>query len=218
MMDPYVDTRSFEDLVNASTPDDAYDSIVDNIMRDRDSGWTHNYYKPTKNSTYDAEIARMNQEMNDLNTDVAVNEKLIQKIDDNIKNASITNKKIAVDRFNRATIKAEKGVETKWGEDYAEPDVSRKEFKGDLVEKWKSQRNTAENDMRIYRLRIKEIKELLPKLEWNRYLELSLESNIQRLRNQYVIDYNEEFLRKGITWACNYAAANRYTLVDVEVK
>ena len=218
MMDPYVDTRSFEDLVNASKPDDAYDSIVDNIMRDRDSGWTHNYYKPTKNSTYDAEIARMNQEMNDLNTDVAVNEKLIQKIDDNIKNASITNKKIAVDRFNRATIKAEKGVETKWGEDYAEPDVSRKEFKGDLVEKWKSQRNTAENDMRIYRLRIKEIKELLPKLEWNRYLELSLESNIQRLRNQYVIDYNEEFLRKGITWACNYAAANRYTLVDVEVK
>ena len=218
MMDPYVDTRSFEDLVNASKPDDAYDSIVDNIMRDRDSGWTHNYYKPTKNSTYDAEIARMNQEINDLNTNVAVNEKLIQKIDDNIKNASITNKKIAVDRFNRATIKAEKGVETKWGEDYAEPDVSRKEFKGDLVEKWKSQRNTAENDMRIYRLRIKEIKELLPKLEWNRYLELSLESNLQRLRNQYVIDYNEEFLRKGITWACNYAAANRYTLVDVEVK
>ena len=216
MMDPYVDTRSFEDLVNASTPDDAYDSIVDNIMRDRDSGWTHNYYKPTKNSTYDAEIARMNQEMNDLNTDVAVNEKLIQKIDDNIKNASITNKKIAVDRFNRATIKAEKGVETKWGEDYAEPDVSRKEFKGDLVEKWKSQRNTAENDMRIYRLRIKEIKELLPKLEWNRYLELSLESNIQRLRNQYVIDYNEEFLRKGITWASNYAAANRHTFPPKE--
>ena len=210
MMKPYVDSRSFEDLVNASTPDDAYDSIVDNIMRDRDSGWTLNYYKPTKNSTYDAEIARMNLEMNDLNTSVGINEKLIQKVDDNIKFASVVNKKIAVDRFNRATIKAEKGVETKWGEDYAEPDVSHKEFKGDLVEKWKSQRNTAEDEIRIDRRRIKEIQALLPKLEWNRYLELSLESNIQRLRNQYVIDYNEEFLRKGITWACNYAAANRH--------
>ena len=217
-MDSYTDNRTFDELVNDSKPDSSYDFVVDNILRDRDSGWTLNYYKPTKNSTCDAEIARMNLEINDRNTNIATNEKLIQKIDDNIKFASITNKIIAVDRARRATIKAEVGVETKWGEDYAEPDVSRKEFKGDLVEKWKNQRITAEDEIHIDKLRIKEIQILLPKWEWNRYLELSLESNLQRLRNQYAIDYNEEFLRKGIAWACKYAYTNRYKLVDATIK
>jgi hypothetical protein len=217
-MDSYCDNRSFEDLVNASHVDDAYDSVVDNILRDRDNGWALNYYKPTKNSSYDAEIARMNLELNDLNANVAINEKTIQKIVDNIKYASQKNKIIAKDRVMRATIKDEMGVETKWGQEAAEANTSHLEFKGDLVEKWKSQRNTAEDEIRIDMRRIKEIRALLPKWEWNRYLELSLESNLQRIRNQFVIDHDEEFLRKGVTWACNYAYKNRYTLSEIKAK
>lgn len=217
-MDSYTDNRTFEELVNDSTPDIAYDFVVDNILRDRDNGWTQNYYKPSRNSTCDAEIARMNLEINERNKNVAVNEKLIQRIDDNIRNASQKNKKIAVDRSLRATIKDEMGIETKWGHDAVEPHTSHLEFKGDLVDKWNNQRSTAEDEIHFDKLRIKEIQSLLPKWEWNRYLELSLESNIQRLRNQFVIDHDEEFLRKGVTWACKYADTNRYTLVDVAPK
>jgi hypothetical protein len=217
-MDTYVDNRSFEELVTDTTPDDSYDFVIDNILRDRDNGWTLNYYKPSRNSSCDAEIARINQEIIECTTAIAVNQKLVTKIEENIKNASQKNKKIAVDRAMRSAIKDEMGVETKWGQEAAEADTSHLVFKSDLVEKWKNQRNTAEEEIRIDTRRLKEIKSLLPKWEWNRYLELSLESNIQRLRNQFVIDHDEEFLRKGVTWACKYADTNRYTLVDVVPK
>jgi hypothetical protein len=207
-IEPYLDNRTFEELVNSSIPDDSYNFVVDNILHDRDNGWTLNYYKSEGKSSYDAEISRMNLEIIDRTTSIVTNEKLLQKINDNIKNASEKNRQIAVERAHTAT-KEEKAVK---------PVISHLEFKNDLVETWKNQRELAEDEMMIDRRRITEIKSLLPKWEWNRYLELSLESNLQRIRNQFVIDHDEEFLRKGVTWACNYAYKNRYTLSEIKAK
>lgn len=204
-MNSYCDNRTFEELVNASTPDDSYNFVIDNILRDKDSGWILNYYKSDGKSSCDAEISRMNLEIVELTANITTNEKLLQKINDNIKNASEKNRQIALDRVQSAT-KEEKVVK---------PVISQLEFKNNLVETWKNQREIAEDEIMVDRKRMNQILNLLPKWEWNRYLELSLESNIQRLRNQFIIDYDEEFLRKGVTWACNYASTNRYNLAGL---
>jgi hypothetical protein len=70
----------------------------------------------------------------------------------------------------------------------------------------------AEEEIRHDKARLDELRELKPKWEWNRYLELGLESTLRRVRNSFILNHDEDLLRKGVTWACAYAVKNRYQL------
>jgi len=217
VVDKYSDNRSFKELVNDTIADSKYDSVVENILRDKESGWKLNYYKPDGKSSCDPELARMYSELKQYNINIDTNKKLISKLTSNIKLAILKNKQIAEDRILLSTMKEEKDVETKCI-DIDEPVLTELEFKSDVLKTWKSQIAIAEEEIKIDISRTKELESKIPKWEWNRVLELSLDSNLQRVRNQFVIDNNEELLRKGVSWACNYAYKNRYELITLTEK
>lgn len=176
--DDYIDNRSFNELVAATTHDEKYDFIVENILRDKQNGWRLNYYKSEGTSSCDAEICRMNGEIISRTNNIANNEKLLTSIDTNIKEAG------------------------------------SKKVKKPQLEAWDKQYVLAEEDIAYDKARIQELKSLLLKWQWNRYLELSTENAIQRCRNRFMRDFDKESLKKGITMACSYNEKNRYKLID----
>ena len=87
-----------------------------------------------------------------------------------------------------------------------------KKIKKTLLEAWDKQYVQADEDILLDTNRIEVLQNRLLKWQWNRHLELGLESSLQRVRNRFMIDCNEELMRKGVTWACSYAEKNRYML------
>ena len=67
VIDSYCDNRSFKELVNDTVADSKYNSVVENILRDKESGWKLNYYKPDGKSSCDPELAKMYSELKEYN-------------------------------------------------------------------------------------------------------------------------------------------------------
>jgi len=168
-----AETRSFEEQVASTIPNSKYDYVIENILRDKEYGWSLNYYKPDGKSSYDVGIARMTNEIKELTANIVTNEKLMKTLDQNISNSS------------------------------------HKKIQKSQLETWDKQFVLAEEEIRNDTHRIQEIQNLLPKWEWNRYLELGRESSLQHVRNSFMIDNNMEQLAKGVTWACSYDSKHR---------
>jgi len=178
----YIDHRSFDELVLATTPNEKYEFIVQDILRDKKFGWIYNYYKCEATSSCDAEICRMNAEISSRSNNIVQNEKLLASIDTNLKEAP------------------------------------SKKLKKPQLEALDKQYVIAEEDIAYDKARIKDLSALLLKWQWNRHLELRTERAIQHCRNRFMRDYDEAFLRKGITMACSYNEKVRYKLIDDEYK
>ena len=182
-MDQWIDKRPFEEIVAATTALPAHENVVADILRDKNNDWRYNYFKPDGHSSHDAEIYRMTAEKAACDANVKVNKGLIETLDNNIRCSRL-----------------------------APTEKDYKKVKPDIVANWDRQYVQAEEDIMTDTKRSVELDGLIHKWSWNRYLELGRERSLYRLRNKFMRDNDIEFLRKGVTWASEYALKQRYKL------
>jgi len=99
-LDMYIDKRPIDEIINASKIYPQYEFIVNDILRDRDYGWTLDYYKGDNTTSYDVIIGRTKMEINDYNKYIVENKLSIDKARDLIdKNKKL--KKNEIDDLNK---------------------------------------------------------------------------------------------------------------------
>jgi hypothetical protein len=104
--DLYLDTRPVDEIINSTEIIPQYEFIVNDIIRDRDYGWSLDYFKGDGTTTYDVIIARTKMEINDCMKLIVDNKLVIDKtrdlIDNNNKETGKNKKKdIDINELNK---------------------------------------------------------------------------------------------------------------------
>lgn len=111
--DLYLDTRPVDEIINSTEIIPQYEFIVNDIIRDRDYGWSLDYFKGDGTTTYDVIIARTKMEINDCMKLIVDNKLVIDKtrdlIDNNNKETG-KNKKKVID-INELNKKIEEAID-----------------------------------------------------------------------------------------------------------
>jgi len=99
-MDMYIDKRPIDEIINSTDIIPQYEFIVNDIIRDRDYGWTLDYFKGDGTTTYDTIIYKTKKEISECMKEIVENKLLIDKSRDSIeKNKKL--KQIDIDNLNK---------------------------------------------------------------------------------------------------------------------
>jgi len=170
----YLDNHSFNDHVNSTIPDSRFDSTVNDILRDKASGWNFNYYSD-KNTSWDSDLAHTNDTINRLKQTIKTNETLLDKC----KHQLACNRLEPKDK-NYAKLSAKQQQDL--NQVYAQ----------------------TIDDLTIYKNELNELLPVQSMQKWNRYVDQMSNANLRKLRNKYQIDSDLEFLKRGVTWILTY--------------
>lgn len=177
------------ELVLATTASDKYADVVNNILRDKESGWTADYYKSDGRSSLDPVIGRMQAEKKACDDAITENERLMCECDKNIQYA----------RLPKTDPKYKKATPTE-------------------VSRWDKQYVQAQEDMMHGANESDYLGEQIEVWSWNRYIEMGRMNRLKGLRDKYKEDGDLEFLQKGVTWVCANADHQSYDLFIKEVE
>ena len=151
-----------------------HESTVNNILRDRDDGWRHNYYESTT-TLWDLPCARIRQTIGNQHIQIRAFESTLQKITKKIENSKRNPKDPLYIKLSQ---KAVADLESDYIEIYKN--------KGEIM----VQMSGAEN-------RLQECK-------WKQYLEAKRYEMLHTVRNNFMNDINEERLRASVSWVEEY--------------
>jgi predicted RNase H-like nuclease (RuvC/YqgF family) len=193
-IDNYIDNRSYEELVEASSPTGAYDNIVSTIRydRNRNSRYSESKLYQGKFEFYEVEgtILRNNFENSkkDL-SDIKI------KIDQSRDNLDELNEKVAKLKSKSSLTESEK-----------------KEIKI-LTTKISNLEEFISNSIDVipYLESIIEVnKDKLEKFQWKEYIARSEYYGIRRAHEEYFKTNDLEYLRKAVHMTCSYFDKLRY--------
>ena len=187
--DLYVDTRPVDEIINSTKIIPQYEFIVNDIIRDRDYGWSLDYFKGDGTTTYDVIIARTKMETNDYMKLIVDNKLIIDKTRD------------LIDNYNKETGKV-KGKEKN---------------KIDINELNKKIEEAIDNISEFNNL-IKKNEVLLKEYKWLQFVELNQEGHLRRIRNRFQIYGDLEYVRRGVSWICSYSEKLRGNNIDYSIK
>ena len=163
----------------AAEPMAKYEHIVRDVFRNRDSGWALKYYADSKTS-WDLQVGRVQVALNQLAAEIQTNRNLMAKLDKAFAGAGLP------------------------------PDHA------DYVKLSRAEHATMDRDYVIAEHAIgtlmalrEEHEDLLLDYRMNQHLELVVSSSMRRLQEKFRQDGDADFLRRGITWAFEYAAKHR---------
>ena len=178
----YMDTRSWNTLMKSMEPDNRYESTVQDIYRDMNSNWNLNYYLESS-TTWDFDVAKTKMEIQTCMDAVKTNESLLQKCKDQLAGSRL-------EPTDKNYIK----LNNKQKEDIS----SKYATAIDIINESNRQMET--------------LKPLLKEQAWKQHVEYVTSTNLRMLRNKYKIDYDDDFLRRGVT----FTMANCYKMQDTE--
>ena len=154
--------------------DTKYEHIVDNIIRDKSSGWRNDYYRDTYTG-YDTHVARAQAQIHGYKHQIKKYENELEKIA-----TCIENSKRAVDdpKYKKLTPKAVDALEEDYSELYKQKCEQMVFLDG--AEKIKQQ------------------------FEWKQYLQVKRLVLLQSIRNKFMVDGDEDYMKRGVTWVSQY--------------
>lgn len=179
----FIEKRSFEELVTGTEALPQYENIVDDILRDKAYHWRLNYYADYAKTTWDLTVCKGALRIKELEASLKANKLLLESCETKIRRSRL-------DPTDTNYLK-----------------ISKKELQAvDLA--YATATDEIGEDS-------KELEELQPKQQeniWNQYVERRTDATLRNLRNRFQIDGNEDFMRRGVTWAMTYC----YKLLRVD--
>ena len=172
----FVETRSFDELLDLTVPDPKYESVVNDVIRDKISGWRHRYYEGA-GTCWDVTIARTANLIHDCEVTIKDFEKILTKQNDKIANS----RHPPNHKDYKALHKKEKDEMDKM---YVIATDSIHESKTTLSIQ----------------------KPILDDLLWLQYVEKYARTSMNYLINRYKANDNYDYLRKGVTCIWSYVA------------
>lgn len=103
----YIDSRPIDEIINSTQIIPHYEFIVSDIVRDRDYGWSLDYFKGDGTTTYDIIIFKTKKEINECMKEIVDNKLLIDKSRDSIDN----NKKLKKNDIDELNKKIENAID-----------------------------------------------------------------------------------------------------------
>jgi len=161
-------------------PNPKYEHVVENILRDRAAGWKHDYYRDTSTSV-DAHVGRAQLEIQRHKQLIKKWEGLLDKIMSSIEKSKLEPSEPAdpaAPKVKKLSPKEVEDLEKEYSEIYKVMCEQMVLLDG---------ANTACDD-----------------LTWKQYAESKRLSLIQGLRNTFMLNADEDSLRRGVTWVEEY--------------
>jgi hypothetical protein len=156
-----------------------YEDIVRDVFRNRDSGWALKYYADSKTS-WDLQVGRVQFAIHQLAVEIQTNRALLAKLDKAFAAAGLPPDHADYVKLSRAE-------HTTMDRDYV----------------------VAEHVLATLMGLREEQEDLLLDYRMNQHLEAVVSSSMRRLQEKFREDGDADFLRRGITWAFEYAAKHR---------
>jgi hypothetical protein len=167
-------TLSWRQEIPATEPVSKYENVVENILRDKASGWSSDYYRDTSTG-YDVHVSRAQGEIQKHRVQINKYEKALEKITQ------------ALD----ASEHAKAGPEGK--------KLSAKEVAALELEYTETYKLKCEQMVLLDAAESK-----FQGLQWKQYLQRKRLSLLQALRNDFILEGNEDYMRRGVTWIEEY--------------
>ena len=168
------------DALLQTTAHEEYYHLVLDIIRDKESMGSHDYYSEYNRTTLDLLLARLYNKKGMLIETCKNNRGLIEKL---LKNIECSKKHPGEKDFRKASARD--------------------------IEKWNTECMTLQQDYIDFKGSLEKIIPLIEDIEFNRYLERGQRNTMKYLRDKFFNDGNVEYLEKGITWAVEYETRHR---------
>jgi len=213
-------------LINETKPNEAYDETVENILRDKKSGWKHDYYA-ARGSSHDLQLARASAavEQEALVEENLGLQKVLYSLESQTANHELSeNCKQEIARMRTLLDTLRREIE--YVKETAQKEAKRAEaekLRVDIIEVRRAFEDVKEKEIRrlngeiakngkeISRLarvvgnhddlaRYASYQEAVSRISTKKYLEEERRIWLQRIRNTFKDNGDEEHMRKGVTW------------------
>ena len=165
----YNDNRSFDEVVKSTQPDKRFESVVQDIIRDRDYNWSLNYYSDNTTS-WDVDLAKTVESINDIENAIKINKAILA----NSKEKLVRNRLEPDDKmYLKLSAKAKEDI----NQSYAQ----------------------AIDDLNLSTKQLEELKPLKNEQTWKQYVDKMGTCNLRTLRTKFRKDDDIEYLQRGVT-------------------
>ena len=165
--------------VRQTEPNPKYEHVIENILRDKADGWKHDYYRETSTS-FDAHVGRAHAEVQRYKVVIKKWEIALEKIMSAIENSQL---EASHPKFKKMSPKEVEELEKEYSEAY-----------------------TIKCQQMVL---LDGAEQVCQDLTWKQYTERKRLSLIQGLRNTFMMNADEDYLRRGVTWVENYCTKER---------
>jgi len=163
--------ETFEDHLESTNPDPRFNFIVEDILRDKQSGWSHNYYSNSA-SQWSIALAKQIYKVAQMQQTINKNATVIEFLSKQIQNSKLPS--------NHKDFKPLKKDE------FAKVEAN-------YIEVVKENIYLADD--------MKDLKKDIDKYSYLDYICSTTNQNIYKLRNKFQLDGDLEYLKQGITLA-----------------
>jgi len=186
-------TDTFDNLVNSTEPDNRYDYIVADILRDKKSGWSLKYYEDNKTS-WDPTVGRTRRTIARCISSINSNQALLDK----------QTKDLELSRL------------PKEHKDYKP--ITKQEKKH-----MDSAYVIATDEINSDKQTLRAMEPYLEDALWSQFVESRTTQFMRYIRNKFMLDGDLNFLKRGVTWVYTYAKNQRdpnssTTVTDVVIQ
>jgi len=172
-------TLDWHEQVRTTEVNHKHAHVVENILRDKEDGWRHDYYKDTSTG-YDVHVARAHAEVGRYKMAIKKHEGALDKITATLEASKKDSKDPA---FKRLTQKESDALEQEYIEVY----------------KLKCEQlvflDGAEKSLQEW--------------GWRQYMQKKRLMLIQSLRNEFMLTGDADYMARGVTWVENYITSLR---------
>jgi len=152
-----------------------YEFLLNDLIRDRNSGGRYNYYSNTDSTSYDVAIARGRIAVAEVTQALKTGEQLIEKFSKEIANSRLEPNDLNYKKLNQAAI------------------VSRQSAIAAAMD----ENFTNERDLAT-------LQKCLDDNIWSQYVEQTYNRTMRAIRNRFYINGDVDWARRAITWIVHY--------------
>ena len=161
---------TFEEEISSVEPDVRYDYIIQDIIRDKNSSWSHDYYS-NSSSTWTIKQAISQSEIDRLNSRINVLNGTMKKLDQQIANSKLNPNEKGFKSLSPADIE-------RIDQGFKDAVYEIRECQGDLDSE----------------------KPKCEQFRFNAMVDSRRIVGLRDLRNRFVMDGDLDFLSRGVTW------------------
>lgn len=172
-------TDTFDNKVNSTEPDNKYNYIVSDILRDKKSGWSLKYYEDNRTS-WDPAVGRTRSTIARCNSSIISNQALLEK----------QTKDLELSRLPK---------------DHKDYKPLTKQEKKHMDAAYVIATDEINSDKQTLRVMEPYLEDAL----WSQFVESRTTQFMRYIRNKFMIDGDLDFLKRGVTWVYNYAKNQR---------
>jgi len=152
-------------------PQAQWNYIVNDVLRDKKSGWMHNYFSDYNRTSWDVGVALSRSGIAEANEAIETNTNLVATIESAIAKSRLPP--------TDAKYKA----------------LSKKE-KAELDRQYAGAMDSINENRRTLIILADRLEEQI----WQQYVEMYSSRNLRILRNRFQLDGNIDYLKRGVTW------------------